>query len=147
MTLSVLGQSARSYKKRLRLRIGLCIAGLLLTVGLNVLFTALRTDRNHDLMLFLNIVTDVLCGFLLLYFLQMHIFPELRLYRLFCRNREQLAGTVTAISQSTQRYMDMDCHSVTVNGRRVFLPAGTMRLQNGEYTLFLVSNIIVEAVQ
>jgi len=87
MTLSVLGQSARSYKKRLQLRIGLCIAGLVLTIGLNILFTALRTDRNHDLMLFLNIVTDVLCGFLLLYFLQMHIFPELRLYRLFCRNR------------------------------------------------------------
>lgn len=147
MKQSVLGQSVRSYKKKLTVHIGLCIAGLVLTVGLNILFTALRTDRNHTLMLVLNIAADVLCGFLLLYACQMHILPALRLYRLFCRNREQLTGRVTGISQTTQRYMDMDCYTVTVNNRRIFLPVGTLSVQPEEYTFFLVSNIIVEAEQ
>lgn len=147
MKQSVLGQSARSYKKKLHQHIGLCIAGLMLTVGLNILFTSLRTERNHTLMLILNIAADVVCGFLLLYAFQVHLFPALRLYKLFCRNREQLTGKVTGISQTTQRYMDMDCYTVTVNDRRVFLPAGTMSIQPAEYTFFLVSNIIVEAEQ
>lgn len=147
MTRSVLGQSAHSYKKRLDLRIGLCIAVFVLTVGLNILFTVLRTDSNHTLMLILNIAADVLCGFLLLYTWDMHILPGLRLYRLFCRNRELLSGTVTEISQDTQRYMDIDCHTVTVDNRRVFLPAGTLNIQKAACTLSLVSNIIVEAEQ
>ena len=147
MTQSILGQSARSYKKRLNLYIGFCIAGLALTMGLNILFTSLRTDSNHTWMLILNICADVLCGFLLLYAWQMHILPGLRLYRLFCRNREQVSGTVTSISQSTQRYMDLDCYTVTLDDRRVFLPVGTMCIEPAEYTLFLVSNIIVEAEQ
>ena len=147
MIRSVLGQSAHSYKKRLDRRIGLCIAVFVLTVGLNILFTALRTDSNHGLMLILNIAVDVLCGFFLLYEIEMHILPRVRLYRLFCRNRELLSGTVTEISQDTQRYMDIDCHTVTVDDRRVFLPAGTLKIQNAACTLSLVSNIIVEAEQ
>ena len=147
MTQSVLGRSAHSYKKRLDLHIGLCIAGLVLTIGLNILFTTLRTDSNHTLMLILNIAADVLCGFLLLYAWQMHILPGLRLYRLFCRNRELLSGTVTEISHDTQRYMDIDCHTVTVDGRRVFLPTDTLCLLPAKYTFSLVSNIIVEAEQ
>lgn len=147
MTRSVLGQSAHSYKKRLDRRIGLCIAVLVLTVGLNILFTALRTESSHTLMLILNIAADVFCGFLLLFIWDMHILPGLRLYRLFCRNRELLTGTVTKISQNTQRYMDIDCYTVTVDDRRVFLPAGTFSLQQEHYTFSLVSNIIVEAEQ
>lgn len=147
MKQTVLGLSAHSYKKRLDRRIGLCIAVFVLTVGLNLLFTALRTDSNHTLMLILNITADVLCGFLLLYTWDMHILPDLRLFRLFCRNRELLSGTVSEISQDTQRYMDIDCYTVTVDDRRVFLPAGTLKLQNSACTLSLVSNIIVEAEQ
>lgn len=147
MIQTVLGHSARSYKKRLDQRIGLCISVFVLTVGLNILFTALRTDSNHTLMLILNIAADVLCGFFLLYAWDMHILPGLRLYRLFRRNRELLSGTVTEISQGTQRYMDIDCYTVTVNDRRVFLPAGTLKIQYAACTLSLVSNIIVEAEQ
>lgn len=147
MKQSILGQSARSYQKRIHWRIGLCIAAFLLTVGLNVLFTALRTDSNHTLMLLVNIASDILCGIFLLYSWDMLILPKLRLYRLFCRNRELLSGTVTEISRNPQRYMDIDCYAVTVDSRRVFLPAGTIALQQERCTLSLVSNIIVEAEQ
>lgn len=147
MKYSILGQSPLSYQKRLKQHIGLCAAVLAITVGLNILFTALRSDSNHTLMLILNIAADVLCGFFLLHDTEMHILPMQRLYKLYCRDRQQLTGTVTHICDTPQRYMDIDCYAVTVDDRRVFLPAGTFSLRQESYTLSLVSNIIVEAAQ
>lgn len=147
MKQSVLGQPVHIYRKKLHRRIGLCVSAAVFTLGLNILLTALRTDTNHAFMLTANIVADILCGFFLLYDTQLHIRPQIRLYRLFTRQREQLTGTVTHISPQVQRYMDLDCYAVTVDERKVFLPAGTLELKLQTYTLFLVSNVIVEVGQ
>lgn len=143
---SILGQSVPVYKKRLFGRIYLSIAAAVITLCLNVLFTALRTDSNHTLMLFLNIAADALCGGFLLFEMDMHILPAMRLYRLMLRNKETLSGELTGISTKPRRYMNIDCYEVTVGNRKFFLPAGTMQLREGPCTLLLVSNIIVEAI-
>lgn len=147
MKQSVLGMSPHSYQKQIHRHIGICIAVLIFTLGLNILLTALRTDRNHTLMLIGNIAADILCGFFLLYHTELHIRPKLRIYRLFNRQKEQFTGTITHISQQPVRYMDIDCYTVTADGRKVFLPAGTLELKQETYTLFLVSNVIVEVAQ
>ena len=147
MKQSVLGMSAHAFRKKLHNRIRLCVAAALLTVGLNLLLMALRTDATHNLMLVANITTDILCGLFVLYQTERYILPKIRLYKLFARPRETLTGSVTQISTQVQRYMDLDCYAVTVDSRKVFLPAGTLELKQQTYTLFLVSNIIVEVSQ
>lgn len=148
MKQTILGTTPALYQKRLRQRIALSIFITLLTVGLNILFTALRTDRNHAGMLLLNIGTDILAGLFLLPFITLRILPQSRLLRLMYKEKSQVTVLVESISSTTQRYMDMDCYCVSGTGRKCFLPAGTISLtENTEYTFFLVSNIIVEAVQ
>lgn len=146
MNKSILGQPAPIYKKRLLGRIYFCIAAAVITLCLNILLIALRTDSNHTLMLILNIAADTLCGGFLLFEIDMHILPPLRLYRLMLRQKETLSGDLTDIGTKPRRYMDIDCYEVTVGDRKVFLPAGTIQLQEGPCTLLLVSNIIVEAI-
>lgn len=147
MKQSVLGMSAQAYRTQLHIRTGLCFAAGLLTLGLNLLLTALRTDSNHTWLLIANIAADILCLWGILYATEQHILPKWRLYKLFARPREQLTGTVTHISAQTRRYMDMDCHPVTVEDRQVFLPAGSLALKQEVYTFSLVSNVIMEAAQ
>lgn len=146
MKRNILGQSPYTYKKQLNRRILGCTLLFLLTVALNIVFTALRTEQNHVWMLLLNILADILCGCFLVYYVNLYIIPRSRLYRLMCRDKIQLQGTVSCINTEYIRYMDVDCHSVTVGGRRLFLPADTIALKEGQsYTFHLVSNIIAEA--
>lgn len=148
MKQTILGMAPALYEKILKRRIALSVAIGVITLGLNILFTALRTDSNHNLMLFLNIGSDILAGLFLLPFVTLRILPQRRLLRLMYKEKEQVEITVASISPAPQRYMDMDCYCVSGNGRKCFLPVGTICLtEQSVYTLSLVSNIIVEAVQ
>lgn len=148
MKQTILGMDTGAYKKKLKHRILLCTAIAGLTLGLNILFTALRTDANHNWMLFLNIAVDILSGLFLLPFLTLHILPQRRLFRLWSKGKELFEMTVESISTKPCRYMDMDCIRISGSGRTCFLPAGKLTLTEGShYTLSLVSNIVVEAEQ
>lgn len=147
MKQSILGQAAHTYKKQLHRRIGLCMVAALVTFGLNLLLVALHTDANHGIFLALNIGADILCGIFVLYYVEMHIRPQRKLYKLFIRQRQLLTGTVDSVSPQVQRYLDLDCYAVTINERKVFLPANTIKLEPGSCTLSLVSNVIVEVEQ
>lgn len=148
MKQSVLGRPPHSFQRMLRRCIAICIAALALTSGLNILFTTLRTEQNHTRMLVLNILTDILCGFFLVYYVYQKILPRYQLFRLSQRPKSVLQGTLRHIRNEALRYMDIDCYPLDVDGRRLFLPAGTLVLQEGGfYTFSVVSNIIVEAEQ
>lgn len=147
MKRSVLGQSAYGFGKQINRRIFLCAVIAFATIALNFLLTSLRTDANHAIMLVANILSDIFCGCFLLYFIQLHILPKRKLYKLSTRPKTQLSGNVLRISAQPQRYLDMDCYAVTVDGRTVFLPVGTLELKLQPYTFFLVSNVIVEVEQ
>jgi len=148
MKQTILGMPPALYRQKLRQRSFLCIAVATGTLALNILFTALRTDSNHNLMLFLNIAADILAGLFLLPFISLRILPQKRLLRLTQQVSETLRITIAEISPLPQRYMDLDCYPVSGDGRTLFLPANTLELTEGStYTLSLVSNIIVEAAQ
>ena len=148
MKQTILGMPPALYRQKLRQRSFLCIAVATGTLALNILFTALRTDSNHNLMLFLNIVADILAGLFLLPFISLRILPQKRLLRLTQQVSETLRITIAEISPLPQRYMDLDCYPVSGDSRTLFLPANTLVLkERNTYTLSLVSNIIVEASQ
>lgn len=148
MKQTIIGVPLSQYEKMLRYRTGLCILVAAGTIGLNILFTALRTDSNHTIMLILNIVSDILCGLFLLPFVSLRILPQRKLLKLMRREKEVIRVTVHQVSPTSQRYMDIDCHVVTGENRRFFLPVGTIALQEqAEYSLSLVQNIIVEATK
>ena len=148
MKQTILGMPPALYRQKLRQRSFLCIAVATGTLALNILFTALRTDSNHNLMLFLNIAADILAGLFLLPFISLRILPQKRLLQLTQQVSETLRITIAEISPLPQRYMDMDCYQISGDTRTLFLPADTLVLtERNTYTLSLASNIIVEASQ
>ena len=148
MKQTVLGQPLCAYKKALDRKIFLCAALAVLDLLIHIVLTAMRTEHTHTALLAANIACDTVCGFLLVYQIFRHILPCRRLYALCNREKQSLEGTVTGISALPVRYMDMDCYEVTAAGRRLFLPAHTIGLQEeAHYRLSVVSNIILEAEQ
>lgn len=148
MKQTVLGQPSELYKKAFDGKIRLCVAVAVLTLVLHIILICIRTEQNHNLLLWCNIGCDVLCGFFLIYQIWAHILPCRRLYALYTRPKQLIEATVSGISAVCVRYMDMDCYEVTADGRRLFVPMHTVALQVGEnYRLSVVSNIIVEAAQ
>lgn len=148
MKQTILGKPAQAFQQTLRMRTVVCIALVVLTAAINLVCVLARTETNHTLMLWVNILTDILCGFFVLSFAGFRILPQRRLYALFRKEGVSVDGTVSRISNSTTRHMDMDCLEVTADSRRLFLPAGTITLSEGEaYTFRIVSNVIVEAWQ
>lgn len=145
MKRSVLGCSPARYQKSLRLRFIGCGLLLALTLLGNILLYTLRTAENHTIFLLINILSDILCGCFLVYTMTARLLPMLQLYRLTCRPRSTVEGTVSAIGDQPMRYMDLDCLPVTVGQRQLFLPAGTLCLNVGShYILSVTAGLIVE---
>lgn len=148
MKQTILGKPAQAFRQTLRMRTAVCIALVVLTAAINLVCVLARTETNHTVMLWVNILMDILCGFFVLSFAGFRILPQRRLYALFRKEGVSADGTVSRISNSATRHMDMDCLEVTADSRRLFLPAGTITLSEGEtYTFRIVSNVIVEAWQ
>ena len=146
MKQTVWGDSPARFRQTLKKRIILCIGIGLFTLGLNILCALLRTDENHTLMLMLNILTDSLCGCFLVFYISIYIAPASKLSALQSRRKEVFRGTVVKIDPTLTRYMDLDCITVTVEGKKLFLPANTMVIaENTQYTFGVASNILVEA--
>lgn len=148
MKQTILEKPAQAFRQTLRMRTVVCIALVVLTAAINLVCVLAHAETNHTVMLWVNILTDILCGFFVLSFAGFRILPQRRLYALFRKEGVSVDGTVSRISNSTTRHMDMDCLEVTADSRRLFLPAGTITLSEGEtYTFRIVSNVIVEAWQ
>ena len=148
MKQTILGKPAQAFRQTLRMRTAVCITLAVLTAAINLVCVLARTETNHAVMLWVNILTDILCGCFVLSFACFRILPQRRLYALFRKGGVSVGGTVSRVSRSTTRHMDMDCLEVTADSRRLFLPAGTITLSEGEtYTFRIVSNVIVEAWQ
>ena len=148
MKQTILGQPPCRCKKQLKNKYRFCLMIGLLASLLNVYFTMARTEQNHNLMLALNIVIDIVSGSFLLWYISIHILPQRKMHKLFMREKTAIQGLVCSVENDTVRYMDMDCRRVLLDERVLFLPAGPLCLQPGKnYTLWVVSNIIVEAEQ
>ena len=136
-------QAFQQFFRRRALLCGLLAAG---TLGFNILLLCLRTDENHTWMLIFNILTDIACGCFLVDQLSRVLLPKWKLLQLSRRRQDSLEGTVLNISETVTRYMDMDCLTVTLENRKLFLPCDTISLREQErYRFSIASNIILEA--
>lgn len=145
MKQTVLGKLPRKYLKMLQRRSALCVIVAITMLLLHMLFLFLRTPQNHLLMLFANIVTDVLGGSFLVYYCCTCILPQRRIYRLAVRTAELVFGKIEQISEQPVQYMGISCKELTVSGRKLFLPTGTISLRKGDCGTFMtVSGIVVE---
>lgn len=148
MKLNILGEAPRLCRKKLIRQAVLCAAAAAVTLGLNLTLAALRTPENHAVFLAVNIGTDILLGWFLLFHFSTRWLPRFRLYRLTQQPRTPLQAAVEQISPETVRYMNMDCRKITANGHIFFLPEGTIELEVGKgYTFYLAANTVVEVEQ
>lgn len=150
MEYSVLGTEKQQYAQRIKRRIALCIAAACAAAILNVLFTAMRNENTHTVLLWSNILLDILVGWFLIFYISIFIVPQRRLLNLYNGQRSMFQGTVLEITQQTQRIRHLDCVCVTICGgedeRKFFLPSSTpLKLSPGEKVeISAVTNIIVE---
>ncbi len=149
MKQSIFGSEKAVFIKRLNSRKIICTVLLCTVIAINTVLTVLRTDQNHTLLLWLNIVLDVAAAWFLIGYISLWVLPQQRLLRLCNGTERTFEGTVTSITAQTQRVRHMDCFTVTLDAdksqRQLFLPANTaLSLTEGDYVqLTTVSNIIV----
>lgn len=150
MTQTILGIDKNFYEKKIKNRKTLCLALLLVTVFLNILFTFLRNDNNHSLMLFLNIFVDTLSGCFIIYFSSFWIFPQKKLLKIFNLENSQFYGEVVEISEETETIQSIICYRVVVGveeQRVLFLPAnGAIVLNKGEVWKFSIASGLITEV-
>lgn len=147
MKQTVLKKPLPAVRKAQKCKTALCILAVILTLGFNLalVFTASRSTAT--LFCILNIVSDVLCGVFLIYYLYTRLLPERVLCRFAGMPMTDYAGVIESLPAQSVRYMDMDCYEVQVNDRTLFLPV-CMDLKPGEaYCFRLASNVIMEAEQ
>jgi hypothetical protein len=150
MTQTILGMDKNVYTKKIKNRKIICHAVLLAMVLLNILFTLLRSDSNHGLMLFLNIFVDSLCGWFVIYFSSFWIFPQKRLLKIFNSGKSKFRGEIVEISEEMETIQSIICNRVVVGAteqRVVFLPAnGAIVLNKGEIWVFSVASGLIAEV-
>lgn len=145
MTQNLLGMSPTAYQQMLFRRVFMCVCSILFTLCLNLFFLSFFDKWNRQLLFFLNVVTDVLCGCCLIAYVELRILPQKKLLRLTKHRFSIYYGTVQSVSGVSSRYMDLDCLEVQVDERRLYVPVGTILLTSGNaYRFHLVSHIITE---
>lgn len=146
MKQTILNEPPAKAQRKLRCGIVLCCAAAVLTLGLNIFLALCFTAETYLPFLLLNIAADVLCGFGIVFFADTCLHPRRICLRLSRQNGTAISCRVEAVSETTVRYLDMDCHAVTTDSRKLFLPCGTLRLEAGRcYALRTVTNVITEA--
>lgn len=143
---NILGKNKEDYRIELEKKRIIAIITAIAMLILNIVFTALRTDSNHTVMLICNILTDIAGGWFLVCFFSEVYIPRARKLRLYSKFNEEKRGKVEEISDKTERFMTFDCKRVKINGHSYFLICDTiLNIKVGETLTFRVAdNIIVE---
>ena len=145
MKQNILGMSSQLFWRKIQKRKWFCVVAVVVIAGLNVLFTCLRTEQTHTIMLIANIVTDSLGACFLIWFISVKILEPGKLYRFAIKPSQHIYGTISRVSEKTIRYMGVDCWELTVAERRLFLPVNTIPVQLHNKAAFSeVAGIVVE---
>ncbi len=145
MKQTVFGTDRVIYQKNLRRNTLLCIFVFCAIVCIHVVCTVGRTEHNHTAMLLANIGADIIGGSFLIARLSICILPQKKLLRLYDQATQEATGQVLEIGNSVTNYIGVDCCEISLENRRLFLPAGTMVLTVGQlYRFRLKGNLIVE---
>ena len=119
---NLFGMKIDDFKKKLKIKNVLCVIYFLSTIVINIILTFLRNEENHQIFLTLNIVLDVLCFFILLTYIGCYLQPKLNILKLYSENQLLIEGEIKEISQSTIRYMNLDCYMVLIDEHKFYLP-------------------------
>ena len=145
MKQTVLGIDRAVFQKNLRTNILLCIFVFCAIVLIHVVCTVARTEYNHTYMLLANIAADIIGGSFLIARLSMCVFPQKKLLQFYDRATQETTGQVLEIGNSIIHYLGVNCYEVSLENRRLFLPADTRVLTAGKHYRFrLKGNLIVE---
>lgn len=119
--MTILGKDKQSSKKELKRAIRQLIVLALLTLSVNLLLVCLRNDSNHDLLLWINIISDVLVAWFIVYYSSCILSIKKRKIELFNREQESHEGMVLSVSPVTERYRGFDCYRVKIGEHSYFL--------------------------
>lgn len=145
MKQTVLGTDRAVFQKNLHSNTLLCIFVFCAIVLIHVVCTAGRTEHNHTYMLIANIAADIIGGSFLIARLSICIFPQKKLLQLYDQAAQETSGQVLEIGNSIIHYIGVNCYEVSLENRRLFLPADTMVLTaHMHYRFRLKGNLIVE---
>ncbi len=145
MKYSVLNKPMLICEKELKYAKGICIAGIVVALILNLIFTLVSNDSNITLFLVLNILVDIVFGALIYSYYILNIENTKRLLNLYKKERDTLSGTVETVGLERRTHMSIDCVEVKINNRILFLPENTIDLAMGDnVTVYYTSGIIVE---
>lgn len=145
MKQTVLGTDRTVCQKNLRTNILLCIFVFCAVIFIHFVCTLSRTEHNHTYMLLANIAADIIGGSFLIARLSMCIFPQQKLLKLYDWANQEVTGQVLEIGSDLIRYIGVDCYEISLENRRLFLPADTMVLTaHTHYRFRLKGNLIVE---
>ena len=148
MKQTILNEPVQALSKKLALYSALCVFVAAATLGGNLLLAFTFTEKNRLVYLLMNIGSDIVIGSLILLLSCAYLQPRRKLLRLARQKGCAYTGRVESISESHLRYLGMDCQEILADGRRLFLPCGTIRLEEGtRYCFQTVSNVITEAEQ
>lgn len=145
MKQTILGTDRAVFQKNIRKNILLCILVFCAVVFVHAACTLGRTEHNHTSMLLANILADILGGSFLIAWLNLCILPQWKFLRLYDLAAQKATGQVLEIGASIIHYIGVDCYEVSLPNRHLFLPVGTIDLQDGQsYCFRLKGNLIVE---
>ncbi len=149
MSQNILSKDKQTFEKHLTRNIAIASVVAIVMVVLNVVFSVLRTEQNHTIMLALNIVVDIIFGWFLVFLVVYIILHQARLKNIYNQQGESVSVEILSISSVTEKYRSFDCYKVDVKGdeeRTYYLAnCGNITLIEGEKTtLRVVGNIIVE---
>ena len=133
------------YQKGITRRMVLCAVLLVVTVIGFLVITPFQTKDNLTSLIMMKVCLAGVCGVVWIYEIDVKILPMRRMLQIFAMERKEMTGKITVISPYPQRYMKLNCYSVTVDTHNFFIPVGTIQLEPGTYQLSLVSGLIVAA--
>ena len=146
MKQTVLNLPVQTASRKLSLCAALCVLAAAVTLGVNVLLALTFTETTRLPYLLINIASDAIVGNAIILVLDTYLLPRRKLLCLVRQKGSAVTALVDNISESHHRYLGFDCLEIAAEGRRLFLPCDTIRLETGvRYRFQTVSNVIVEA--
>ncbi len=145
MQQTIMGKNSEAAHKEIRRKIWLCVAIGLACLAVNIVLLIIYNYKYHNLFLALNILVDVLGGWIIFAYVSLNILPKKRLFELLIQPAEELSGAVNDISEETQKICKLDCKLIKLGDRTVFLPCeGKICVEMGsKVKLYVVSNIVI----
>lgn len=144
---TIIGQSTEVFDRQTKMMEAREVAVILVVICLNIFLTLLRNDSNHNILLWGNILLDIICVWGVMLYNALRVAPRKKLQKLLQLPIRELCGTVKSIEAHTTRYMDFDCYAVQIDEEILYLiQESAFRIQINDYVKLQTSAGIIVGV-